>query len=171
MQATGIQGEVRVFVGLGSNLQQPVQQLRRALEALSHVPETRLISHSGLYHSAPMGPAGQPDYINAVAQLQTRLPPLGLLHALQAIEHAQGRVRDGQRWGARTLDLDILLYGTQILVTPELTVPHAGMHLRAFVLYPLYELAPELEIPGRGRLADLLQGCNKEGLEPLKEDV
>lgn len=161
----------RAYIGLGSNLQEPLQQLRRARLALQQLADTEVVSFSALYRSVPMGPAGQPDYINAVAALDTALAPLILLHALQAIEQQQGRVRGTERWGARTLDLDILLFGGQILDTSELTVPHKGMHERNFVLYPLYEIAPELEIPGRGLLRELLLACPPAGLERLKESV
>ncbi len=143
-------------VGLGSNLADPVAQVRRAFAALQRLPDTRLRSRSALYRSAPMGPADQPDYVNAAAVLETRLEPLPLLDALQAIEQAQGRVRDGVRWGPRTLDLDLLLYGERIIEEVRLTVPHPGLAERDFVLIPLREAAgPDLPIPGHGRLGDL----------------
>lgn len=161
---------VRVYLGLGSNLQTPHAQLQRALQALASIPDTRLLDCSPLYRSAPMGPQDQPDYLNAVAMLDTRLSPEDLLDALQAIENRQGRERK-QRWGARTLDLDILLYGQQQINTPRLVVPHPGMAERNFVLYPLADLNPELHIPGLGKLADLRKACPKAGLERLADSA
>lgn len=145
-----------VYVGLGSNLQNPREQVREALQELGQLPRTRLDRHSSLYRSAPLGPQDQPDYVNAVACLATELEPLPLLEALQAIEQAHGRVRERQ-WGARTLDLDILLYGDRVIDLPRLQVPHPQMHRRSFVLKPLLEIAPGLEVPGRGPVAELTQ--------------
>lgn len=158
-----------VFVGLGSNLDDPVRQVRAALEALAALERTELAGRSHLYRSAPMGPPDQPDYINAVAHLRTRLAPETLLDALQAIEARAGRDRSGARWGPRTLDLDILLYGDRRIDTARLQVPHPGIAERNFVLYPLAELAPDLDIPGLGPLPALLAGCPPEGLERLAE--
>lgn len=124
---------------------------------------------SSLYRSAPLGPANQPDYVNAVMAVETALAPLALLDALQALETAFGRVRHGERWGPRTLDLDILLYGSEILATDRLTVPHPGLAEREFVLYPLQEIAPDLNIPGLGPLADLVRRCPRRGLSVIEE--
>lgn len=146
---------VTVFIGLGSNLDRPEQQVRRALDELDAVPKTRLAGYSPLYGSRPFGPAGQPDYVNAVARLETSLDAHGLLERLQAIELDHGRVR-GERWGPRTLDLDLLIYGDQLIDTPALQVPHPQLRWRAFVLVPLYDLAPDLELPGLGPLIDYL---------------
>jgi 2-amino-4-hydroxy-6-hydroxymethyldihydropteridine diphosphokinase len=157
---------VVAYIGLGSNLAQPEQQVRRALKALAGLPETTVITHSSLYRSEPLGPAGQPDYINAVAALETGLAPLDLLTALQNLEHEQGRVRE-ERWGPRTLDLDILLYGEEQWDDPRLTLPHPGLYERNFVLYPLVEIAPELQIPDRGPLTALLALCPQGRLEKL----
>ncbi|HEX7028325.1 MAG TPA: 2-amino-4-hydroxy-6-hydroxymethyldihydropteridine diphosphokinase [Gammaproteobacteria bacterium] len=156
------------FIGLGSNLQDPVQQLRRALTEMDALPDTRLLKVSSFYRSPPMeGSApGQPDYINAVAWLETALNPSKLLQALLQIEQRHGRTRS-QHWGARTLDLDLLLYAQTRINEPELVVPHPGLHKRAFVLYPLYEIAPVIEIPGLGALQDLLAGCGAGQLEKL----
>ena len=143
---------VTAFVGLGSNLRQPVQRLRRAFSDLDSLSATRLVRRSPLYGSAPLGPPGQPDYVNAVAMLQTSLGAHALLDALQAIERRHGRER-GERWGPRTLDLDLLLYGNEQLDTPRLQVPHPQMHRRAFVLVPLRDLVPDLELPGLGPLS------------------
>lgn len=131
---------IRAYVGLGSNLDAPAEQLRSALQALDQVEATRLVAASALYTSDSLLP-GQPRYTNAVAALDTALAPLALLDALQAIENDQGRVRK-ERWGPRTLDLDILLFGDQVLDQPRLKVPHYHMHARPFVLYPLAELVP-----------------------------
>jgi 2-amino-4-hydroxy-6-hydroxymethyldihydropteridine diphosphokinase len=114
-----------------------------------------------------MGPQDQPDYVNAVMAVETCLTPVDLLHCLQHIEKKHGRVRLGERWGARTLDLDVLIYGESILDLPELTVPHIGIAERSFVLYPLYEIAPQLLIPGKGIVADLIANCPLAGLERL----
>ncbi len=158
-----------VYIGIGSNLQQPDEQVRLALKHLGQIPYSRMITRSRLYRSAPLGPPDQPDYINAVAVLVTTLPPLALLDALQAIEQRQGRVRAEQRWGPRTLDLDILLYGEQQIVNDRLTVPHPGLGERNFVLYPLYDVAGEnLFIPGLGLLGQLRQACPAKGLELLE---
>ena len=158
---------VQAWIGLGSNLEQPLQQVRSALDELSEIPDTHLIAVSSLYRSAPLGPADQPSYINAVACLETQLTAVALLDALQAIETAHGRVRTGVRWGPRSLDLDILLYANEQIVTTRLTVPHPGIAARSFVLYPLAEIAPDLEIPGLGLLRELLAHCPAEGLERL----
>jgi 2-amino-4-hydroxy-6-hydroxymethyldihydropteridine diphosphokinase len=158
---------VRAYIGLGSNLDDPERQLRRALEALAQLPQTHLAGCSRFYRSVPLGPQDQPDYMNAVAALDTTLEAEALLDALQAIETAQGRVRGPERWGPRTLDLDLLLYGSAILATPRLSVPHPGLAERGFVLYPLAELAPDLVLPDGRTLADLLARCEASGLEPL----
>ena len=159
----------RVYIGLGSNLAEPLQQLRDALAALAALPQSRLCATSSFYASDPLGPADQPRYVNAVAALDTELDPLALLDALQAIEIDQGRTRKAERWGPRTLDLDILLFGERQLDEPRLSVPHYHMHARPFVLYPLAELAPELRLPDGRRLAELLAVCPCVGLERLAE--
>ncbi len=157
---------VRAFIGLGSNLQNPLRQLRCALAVLKTLPDSRLVAHSRFYRSTPMGPQDQPDYINAVAGLQTQLTPQRLLSLLQEIEQSQGRTRGPQRWGPRTLDLDLLLYGGQIIETPSLTVPHPGIYQRNFVLYPLAELVGEtFIIPGQGTLNSCLANCSEFGLD------
>ncbi|WP_455385469.1 2-amino-4-hydroxy-6-hydroxymethyldihydropteridine diphosphokinase [Acidihalobacter prosperus] len=161
---------VQAYVGLGSNLEQPEEQLLRALEELSRLPGTRLSASSGLYRNPPMGPVPQPDYVNAVAALETGLSPLELLDGLQAIEQAHGRVRI-ERWGPRTLDLDLLLYAERVIDEPRLQVPHPGLHERPFVLYPLAEIAPGLIIPGRGSLAEWLAQCPSSGLARIDRHV
>jgi len=157
----------RAYIGLGSNLQNPPAQLEQALVALEKLPKTQLACVSSFYRSAPLGSPGQPDYCNAVASLNTRLTALELLDALQAIEQAQGRMRN-ERWGARTLDLDILLFGVQTIQTPRLVVPHPEMQKRAFVLWPLSEIAPNLSLPNGQPLADCLIKCPYGELEKLK---
>ncbi|MCE8045020.1 2-amino-4-hydroxy-6-hydroxymethyldihydropteridine diphosphokinase [Halomonas daqingensis] len=137
---------VDVYVGLGSNLEDPVAQVRRALEALGGLPLTERVAASRLYTSRPVGPQDQPDFINAVAHLRTRLSPLAMLDQLQALEQRHGRVRR-RHWGPRTLDLDLLLYGDERLELPRLRVPHPEMTARSFVLLPLAELSPQLQLP------------------------
>lgn len=155
-----------VHIGLGSNLADPAEQLRCALQSLGQLQHTRLMATSGFYVSDSLLP-GQPRYTNAVAAIETGLEPLALLDALQALENAQGRVR-AERWGPRTLDLDILLFGDQVLTQPRLQVPHSQMHLRPFVLYPLAELLPAEYVLADGRsLAQLLEACPFIGLERL----
>lgn len=160
----------RVYVGLGSNLAEPLQQLRNALTALDRILSTRVATTSSFYLSDPLGPADQPRYVNAVAALETALTPLQLLDALQAIELAQGRERKAERWGPRSLDLDILLFGDRLIDEPRLQVPHYHLHARAFVLYPLAEVAPpDLRLADGRRLTDLLAACPFEGLQRLGE--
>lgn len=156
------------YIGLGSNLNDPAGQVRRALGVIAVLPDSRLAAASRLYRSPPMGPVDQPEYINAVAALETELAPHDLLHALQTIEHDFGRVRL-RRWGERVIDLDVLLYDDLCLDSPELTLPHPGIGERAFVLFPLAELAPDLVIPGLGPLADLLAARATDTCEPLEE--
>ncbi|MBI6952980.1 2-amino-4-hydroxy-6-hydroxymethyldihydropteridine diphosphokinase [Pseudomonas sp. TE6288] len=156
----------RAYIGLGSNLDEPAEQLRSALQALDLIAETRLTAASALYTSDSLLP-GQPRYTNAVAAIDTALTPLDLLDALQAIENGQGRVRK-ERWGPRTLDLDMLLFGDQVIDAPRLKVPHYHMHARPFVLYPLAELVPASFRLADGRpLAQLLEDCPFVGLERL----
>lgn len=144
-----------VYIALGSNLDTPIQQLNSALKALSQLKDCKLSAVSSFYQSKPLGPQDQPDYVNAVACLQTTLEPIALLDQLQQIENQQGRVRL-RRWGERTLDLDILLYADKMLQTERLTIPHYDMKNREFVMVPLYEIAPELIFPDGEKLADLL---------------
>ncbi|GJJ79624.1 2-amino-4-hydroxy-6-hydroxymethyldihydropteridine pyrophosphokinase [Pasteurella canis] len=145
-----------VYIALGSNLSTPIAQLNTALKALNQLPHTVLIKSSSFYQSKPLGPQDQPDYVNAVAYLQTDLPAFKLLDYLQQIENTQGRIRL-RRWGERTLDLDILLYDNEIIQTERLTIPHYDMHNREFVIVPLFEIAPTLVLPNKIRLTDLVQ--------------
>ncbi len=155
----------RIYVGLGSNLADPAEQLREAIKALGLLPQSSLAGVSSFYVSDSLLP-GQPRYTNAVAALDTSLPPLTLLDALQGIENDQGRERL-ERWGPRTLDLDILLFGNRLIDEPRLKVPHYQMQVRAFVLYPLAELAPGITLADGRALNDLLARCPFEGLERL----
>jgi len=150
-----MQPESTAYVGLGSNLQQPLHQLLKAFDALSALPRTQMLARSSLYRSAPVGKTDQPDFVNAVAALRTGLAPGELLQALLRLEAQQGRVRSEPN-APRTLDLDLLLFDAQIIHQPGLDVPHPRMHERAFVLMPLAELDPKLIIPGRGAVAELL---------------
>jgi 2-amino-4-hydroxy-6-hydroxymethyldihydropteridine diphosphokinase len=158
----------RCFVALGSNLDQPRQQLQTALQELRHLEGTSIVRCSQGYSSHAVGPGEQPDYINAVAELETRLDADSLLRALQVIESAHGRVRN-ERWGARTLDLDILLYGEERIERPHLQVPHLRMQDRAFVLYPLHAIAPRLTLPCGTTLESLLARCPRGELQPIGE--
>ena len=154
------------YVGLGANIGEPRRQLQAAIEELMGLPRTRLVLVSGLYRSDPVGAAGQPDFLNAVAQLDTELPPEALLDRLQEIENRHGRERPFP--GApRTLDLDLLLHGNQSIASPRLTVPHPRMHERAFVLEPLTEIAPDISIPGRGAARELLAACCGQNVERI----
>lgn len=156
------------YIGMGSNLNDPIEQITQARDAISQGESSREIAFSSLYQSIPMGPSDQPDYVNAVMAIETKAAPLDLLHFLQQIEDQQGRVRIGERWGPRALDLDILLYGEDIIETAQLTVPHYGLSERAFVLYPLYEICPGLEIPNRGSLKKLIESCPGNGLTTIQ---
>lgn len=142
------------YIALGSNLHTPREQLKRALNALAQLPQTQLMAVSSFYRSKPLGPQDQPDYLNATVEISTALSPLTLLDELQRIENEQGRVRL-RRWGERTLDLDILLYGDEIIQSERLTVPHYDMHNREFVIVPLAEIAPNLILPNGQKLAEL----------------
>ncbi len=159
---------VLAYIGLGSNLNQPKVQVERAIAALAGLPDSCVLRWSRLYVSPPLGPADQPDYVNAVVEIETALEPLDLLHALHDIEQAQGRVRT-RHWGERIIDLDLLLYADWQRVSHDLTLPHPGMATRAFVLRPLAELVPELEIPGQGALSALLAARLADVCFPLDQ--
>lgn len=164
---------VIAYIGLGANLGDPITQVKTARHALRRHPDIHEVCCSRLYRSAPMGPADQPDYVNAVMAVETGLAPLPLLRVLQALEAEHGRVRSGERWGPRTLDLDLLLYGGETVATGELQVPHPGIAQREFVLQPLFDIAPELDIPGLGPVADLLRVCPRlaSPLIPVDDDA
>jgi len=156
------------FIGLGSNLENPRSQLLRAFTALGELPGTRLVAQSSLYRSAPLGNPDQPDFINAVAKIETALIPQALLQALLQIEHSHGRERTFRN-APRTLDLDILLYDDMQLHEQGLTIPHPQMHLRAFVLQPLLEIAPDASIPAVGQASRAMQDCHDQSLERLAD--
>jgi 2-amino-4-hydroxy-6-hydroxymethyldihydropteridine diphosphokinase len=158
------------YIALGSNLGDSRALLGSALANLDELPQSSLTAHSPTYRNAAIGPGRQPDYLNMVAELETTLSPPALLQALQAIEAAHGRER-GERWAARYLDLDLLLYGSESIDTPELTVPHPRMAERNFVLYPLFDLAPGMALPCGKTLESLLDECPRDGLEPLGVDI
>jgi len=151
------------YIALGANLGDPAATVNAAFAALDQLPQSRLLAKSALYRTAPVGIAEQPEFVNAAALIDTTLAPEALLDALLAIEQAFGRVR-AERNGPRTLDLDILLYDDLTLATPRLTLPHPRLHLRAFVLQPLADLAPDLAIPGRGSLAAWLPAVANQGI-------
>lgn len=155
---------ILAYIAIGSNLGDPVTQAQQAIHQLTQLPKSRLIAASSLYSSTPMGPQNQPDYINAVAAIETELTPLELLDSIQRIEQQQGRVRKDQRWGPRTLDLDIVLYGNQVIESERLTIPHYGMKVREFVLYPLAEIAPNFTLPDGTEIQALLSQVPLNGL-------
>ena len=154
------------FVALGSNLAEPQAQVLQAFAALSALPQTQLQAQSALYRSAPVGYAAQPDFINAVALLETALSAPDLLQSLLNIERDCGRIRDFRN-APRTLDLDLLLYGDLIMHEAGLTLPHPRMHERAFVLLPLLEIAPDCIIPGKGLAADYLAAVDAQAIERI----
>ena len=155
---------VTAYVGLGSNLDHPREQVLAAFEELARLPQSRLVSRSGLYRSAPMGNQDQPEFVNAVGQIDTALEPPRLLAELQAIENRHGRERPFPD-AARTLDLDLLLYGDAVISSACLTIPHPRMHQRAFVLRPLTEISPAVSVPGRGTATQLLRDCGSQDVE------
>jgi 2-amino-4-hydroxy-6-hydroxymethyldihydropteridine diphosphokinase len=154
----------KAYIGLGANLGQPAQQLSAALNALAQTPGLSLLAQSPFYRSAPLGPAGQPHYCNAACVVQSELAPGALLARMIEIEQAAGRVRDGTRWGPRLLDLDLLHVEGVSCKSTSLTLPHPEIGHRNFVLIPLADVAPELEIPGLGRVRELAQALGHAGL-------
>jgi 2-amino-4-hydroxy-6-hydroxymethyldihydropteridine diphosphokinase len=157
------------YIGLGSNLEDPRVQIRRACAGLQALTATRLVRVSPRYRSKPLGPVPQPDFVNAVAGVLTQLDSRALLGELQALERALGRPAEHPRWGPRIIDLDLLVFGRERRDEPGLTLPHGGIVERNFVLYPLCDLAPDLDVPGLGRVAELKGRLASEGLERLGE--
>ena len=156
------------YIGVGSNLQDPAHQVRTALALLAELADSRVVSCSPLYRNPPMGPADQPDYVNAVAGMLTRQAPEVLLQSLQALEQRMGRVRKaGDRWGPRIIDLDLLVYGRLQHSVPGLNLPHPGIFERNFVLLPLCDIAPTLEVPGQGIVAVMAAGVDRNALQRL----
>lgn len=153
------------YIGLGSNLSDPQAQIVSALDKLKQLEQCTVSQVSSLYFSRPMGPQNQPDYMNAVVALETRLNATELLEQLQSIENSAGRIRKDNRWGARVLDLDILLFDQQVINTESLTIPHYGLKLREFVLLPLAEIAPSLLLPDGDRVQALANQIEKNGLK------
>ena len=163
---------VPVYVGLGSNLENPSEQVVLALGELESLPDTRLVAVSALYRNPPMGPQDQPDYVNAVAGLLTRKLPEELLALMQALEQRLGRVRiDGDRWGPRIIDLDLLVYGLAQISVPGLNLPHPGISERNFVLFPLRDIAPSLIVPGQGVVGVLAQQVSAAGLQRIEQTI
>jgi 2-amino-4-hydroxy-6-hydroxymethyldihydropteridine diphosphokinase len=158
---------VAAYIGVGANIGNPAEQVRRAIDELASLPRTRLERVSSLYRTAPVGFIDQPDFVNAVAKVDTALAPRELLEALLDLENRHGRVREFPN-GPRTLDLDILLYGDVQLREPGLIVPHARMHERAFAIVPLAEIAPDTVVPGRGRVDDLLRSVDLSAVSKLE---
>ncbi|MGN6312578.1 MAG: 2-amino-4-hydroxy-6-hydroxymethyldihydropteridine diphosphokinase [Rhodanobacteraceae bacterium] len=158
---------IRAYIALGSNLDDPRAQVLRGFELLSRLPDTKLLARSRLYRSMPWGVLDQPEFVNAAAEIETTLAPRELLASLLGIERAAGRDRSGARWGPRVLDLDLLLCGNVVLDEPGLILPHPHLHERAFVLLPLDDLAPDLDVPGRGRVRELLAQVDAGGCVPM----
>lgn len=154
---------ITAYIGLGSNLDDPRQQLQRALQALADMPSSTVLNASPFYRSAPLAGMAQNDYCNAVAAVSTTLLPSSLLQQLQQIENNQGRVRF-ERWASRTLDLDLLLYDNAVIHTADLQVPHYALHERPFVVFPLLDIAPDLKLPDGTALRDLAEQLSREGL-------
>jgi 2-amino-4-hydroxy-6-hydroxymethyldihydropteridine diphosphokinase len=156
-----------VYIALGANLVDPKATLQTAIARLAQLPNTHLLQQSSLYQTSPLGPANQPDFINAVVLVKTALSPLSLLDALQALEGELGRVLT-ERWGPRMIDLDILLYGDQVINSDRLTLPHPGIYYREFVLYPLAEIAPDWILPTGQTVSQLKASCDPRGIKPCQ---
>ena len=157
---------MRAFIGLGSNLEDPIAQVQDAMALLDETNGIKRVASSSIYASPPMGPQDQPDYINAVVEIETLLSPIAVLNALQSIENCQGRVRE-RRWGPRTLDLDLLAYGEVVMHDERLQLPHPGIAERAFVLIPWAEIAADFEIVDLGQVQALAAACPLAGLEKI----
>jgi 2-amino-4-hydroxy-6-hydroxymethyldihydropteridine diphosphokinase len=155
------------YVGVGSNLSDPERQVRRALAALGELPDTRLVATSSLYRTKPFGEVVQPAFVNAVAGLLSRRTPEELLADLRALEQTLGREPPRERWGPRVIDLDLLVMGRETRATGSLTLPHPGIVERDFVLYPLADIAPDLDVPGFGRVENLCARVANRGIEKL----
>jgi len=154
----------RVYIAIGSNLASPLEQVNAALAALAEIPDSQIVAVSPFYRTPPLGPPDQPDYLNAAVALDTDLAPETLLDHTQRIELQQGRERKAHRWGPRTLDLDIMLFGDRQIATPRLTVPHYDMKNRAFMLLPLVHIAPDVCFPDGVNVADILANLDPSGI-------
>ncbi len=150
------------YIAIGSNLAAPLEQVNAAVQALGEIPQTRVVAVSSFYRTPPLGPQDQPDYLNAAVMLETGLDADTLLDNTQRIELQQGRVRKAERWGPRTLDLDIMLFGNEVISTERLTVPHYDMKNRGFMLWPLFEIAPDLAFPDGSSLKAVLASLHAE---------
>ena len=157
-----------VFIAVGSNLSDPVSQANAAIDALKQLPKSEFIRSSSLYSSTPMGPQDQPDYVNAVSLVETELSAHELFTHTCQIEQDHGRVRNGEHWGPRTLDLDILLFGDHKINDEQLVIPHYGMKEREFVIYPLLDISPDLVLPCGTHLQQLTQSVPLNGMETIK---
>ena len=155
------------FIGLGANSNDPIQQVKTALQELAKLPNITLLSQSQIYISKPMGPADQPDYVNAVALIESKLSAHDIFDLTCHIEQSHGRIRTGEHWGPRTLDLDILLYDNQVISDDKLTIPHYGLKQREFVIYPLLDIDPKLILPCGTELASLTANIPLNGMTPL----
>ncbi|MGH8497104.1 MAG: 2-amino-4-hydroxy-6-hydroxymethyldihydropteridine diphosphokinase [Gammaproteobacteria bacterium] len=158
------------YIGLGSNLDDPIRQVLTAFDELAQLPDCRLVARSRLYRSDPVGVRDQPRFINAVAGLLTQRTAPALLEELKALEARHGRDRKAERWGPRTLDLDLLAYDDARVEAPDLNLPHREIASRSFVLCPLAEIAPDLLLPGQGTVGQLAAACDRRGLELLEDD-
>lgn len=158
---------VRVFIGIGSNLSQPSTQVLRAIEILKDFPPCQYIKHAQLLQTKPLGDRSQPDYVNTVVEMLTFLSPQQLLDELLTLEARQGRVRGNNKWASRIIDLDLLLYGDECVESPHLVLPHPGISQRGFVIHSLYELEPNLVIPGVGSIKSLFENADFEGIMSL----
>jgi len=161
------------YIAVGSNIENPHAQVLKAIEQLRALPpaQLRVVSVSSFYRTQPFGPVAQPDFVNGVVGVLTRLDPQALLQATRAIEAALGRPEVHEKWGPRVIDLDLLVYGREQVATPELTLPHPGIVERNFVLYPLADIAPDLDVPGLGRVAELKGRVPSEGIWPLQKSA
>lgn len=156
------------YIGIGSNLDEPQLQVQAAFASLAHLHRSRLICRSRMYRSAPLGPQDQPEFVNAVAGLLTQLTPRELLTELKRLESTLGRQTPVVRWGPRRIDFDLLVYAAERVDEADLTVPHPGVPVRNFVLYPLLDIAPDLIVPGHGRVKDLAARVSRAGLTPIQ---
>lgn len=162
---------IPAYVGLGSNLDDPHAQVKQGFDALQSLPETRLVARSALWESPPMGPIEQPDFVNAVAGVLTRLSPQAMLVELKLLEEKLGRERPIARWGPRRIDFDLLVLGSSVIDDPELVLPHSGIAERPFVLLPLAEIAPDLQVPGIGKVRQLLEQLDTSGMRRMESSV
>jgi 2-amino-4-hydroxy-6-hydroxymethyldihydropteridine diphosphokinase len=158
---------VPAYIAVGSNIDDPAAQVRAGLSALAGLSRSGWLIQSRLYRSAPLGPQDQPEFVNAAAGLLTRLSPRELLHALKQLESSLGRELPVERWGPRRIDFDLIVYGAERIDEPDLTVPHPGAPVRNFVLYPLLDIAPDLLVPGHGRVRTLAARVGSSGLAPI----